>query len=303
MNNFFQELKNAWNKADNALIQLIYINIAVFAFLVIVNLISTLTGATFLGEFIHNQFSIPPRLIDFVLRPWTAITYAFAHNLRYIWHIVFNMLFLYWFGRFIVEYLGNNKLISLYVLGALSGAVLYLIAFNLIGYYAQQSSSFPGMVGASGAVYAIVVGAATLLPNHSIHLMFLGPVKIKYIAIFYIVLSLMGATGSNSGGNIAHLGGALIGYVYIIQLKKGNDLGSWVIGIGKFLRSFFIKTDPIKVSHRNKDKARKKEAVVQDADVLPNQDEIDAILDKIAASGYDSLTKAEKQKLFNASKK
>lgn len=304
MNKFIQELKNAWNKADNALIQLIYINIAVFVVIAIFAVFSTILGIEWLGEFVYNQFSIPPRFSDFILRPWTIITYAFAHSLTDIWHIVFNLLFLYWFGRFVVEYLGNKKLVSLYVIGALAGASLYLISYNFVGYYVARIDTVSGMVGASAAVYAIVVGAATLVPNHTVHLLLLGPVRIKYIALFYVAISFLGTVGSNAGGNLAHLGGALMGYLYIIQLRKGTDLGAWVHAVIGFFKSFFVRQEPIKVSHRKtKKSAQTKASNVQDGDMLPNQEEIDAILDKIAASGYESLSKTEKQKLFNASKK
>jgi len=213
------------------------------------------------------------------------------------------MLMLYWFGRLIVEYLGNQKLINLYILGALAGGTIYLLVHNLIPYYQER---YGVMVGASAAVYAIAIAAATLVPNYTFHLVFIGPVKIKYIAGFGILLSFLGTVGGNAGGNIAHLGGAFIGYIYIKQLQSGNDWGNWVSRIMMFFKSFFVKQSKIKVSHK-KTKAQRKSSTNSNtsstAANLFNQAEIDAILDKISQSGYESLSTEEKQKLFNASKK
>jgi hypothetical protein len=157
------------------------------------------------------------------------------------------------------------------------------------------------MVGASAAVYAMTVAAATLMPNYSFHLLFFGPVRIKYIALFYIIISFMGSVGGNAGGNIAHLGGALIGYVYIKQLQSGNDIGKWVIGLMDFFKSFFTKQSNIKVTHKSNRATSRGSS--KNTNSQPEQAEIDSILDKISQSGYESLSQAEKQKLFNASKK
>jgi len=159
------------------------------------------------------------------------------------------------------------------------------------------------MVGASAAVYAITVAAATLLPNYTFHLLFIGAVRIKYIALFYIVLSFLGSVGGNAGGNIAHLGGAFIGYFYIRQLQGGNDIGKWVIGIMTFFQSFFTKQSKIKVTHKEQRSTSSRGSSNSSGAPQPAQVEIDAILDKISQSGYESLSKDEKQKLFNASKK
>jgi hypothetical protein len=212
----------------------------------------------------------------------------------------------YWFGKLIVEYLGNQKVISLYVLGTLAGAVVYLLAYNFIPFYMKESSDITGMVGASAAVYAVTVAAATLMPEFKFHLLFFGPVKIKYIAAFYIVLSFIGTVGGNAGGNIAHLGGAAIGYLFIRQLQAGNDIGSWVISSMAFLKSFFVKQSKIKVTHKTSRQpfgsASSTSSRKTSSTSVSDQDEIDAILDKISKSGYESLSKSEKQKLFNASK-
>lgn len=304
-NSFLEDFKNAWGKPNNALAQIILINVIIFVFMAVLYVFGKILGMEGVFGFIHDQFSIPPLFDEFIFRPWTILTYAFAHSLDSIFHILFNMLILYWFGQLIVEYLGNQKVISLYVLGALAGAVVYLIVFNTIPYYIEKSG-FSGMVGASAAVYAVTVAAATLMPNYTFHLLFFGPVKIKYIAAFYIVISFIGSVGGNAGGNIAHLGGAGIGYFYIRQLQAGNDIGHWVISCMTFFKSFFVKQPKIKVSHkteRRQSAPNRSSTTNSSSRTTVDQEEIDAILDKISKSGYESLSKSEKQKLFNASKK
>lgn len=304
MDSFLDDFKNAWNRPNNALPQIIIINVVIFLVLAVLNVFSALSGIDFIFEFIYDQFTIPPRIEEFILRPWTLLTYAFAHSLSGIFHILFNMLVLYWFGKLVVEYLGNQKLINLYVLGALAGGILYLLVYNLIPFYMERSG-FNGMVGASAAVYAITVAAATLVPNYTFYLLFFGPIKIKYIAAFYLVISFLGSVGANAGGNIAHLGGALMGYVYIKQLQNGTDWGGWISGALSFFKSFFVKQDPIKVSHKRASTKRpaSSQSSRNTGTNIADQAEIDRILDKISQSGYDSLSKEEKQKLFNASKK
>lgn len=304
---FFDDFKSAWSKPNNAVAQIILINVILFIGLLLLQII--LPAQAF--EAIHKHFVIPPTFDYFIFRPYTIVTYAFTHSLMRIGHIFFNMLVFYWFGRLINEYLGSKKIISIYVLGALGGGLLYLMAYNLIPDYYNSASEIMerqpdwGMVGASAAVYAIVVAAAVKMPDYTFYLLFLGPVKIKYIAIFVIVLSLVGINAnSNTGGNIAHLGGAFVGWLYIAQLNKGSDIGAWVISFMNFVKSLFKPQPKIKVTHRggNRRPSQKAKEKTKQAPKT-DQAEIDAILDKISQSGYESLTKDEKQKLFNASKK
>lgn len=302
-NSILDDFKNAWNKPNNSPAQLIIINVIIYLFLGILGVISRVAGFEEFFGVIYRQFSIPPLFEDFIIRPWTLITYAFAHSLSDIFHILFNMLVFYWFSKLILEFLGNKKVISIYVLGALAGGIAYLIVYNLIPFYNDQAGMVPGMVGASAAVYAVVIAAAVFMPNYTFFLMFLGPVRIKYIAAFYVVLSIMGSTGGNAGGNIAHLGGALMGWLYIAQLKNGADIGAWIIVFIDWVKSFFEPQPKIKVTHKaERPNARNTSAGKSSGPSKPDQEEIDAILDKISQSGYDSLTKEEKQKLFNASK-
>jgi membrane associated rhomboid family serine protease len=297
----FEEFKSAFNRYNNAHIQLIIINVVIFVVFGVLMVILQVSQFDSLWEAIHNQFAIPARFSEFVTRPWTIITYMFMHDLSGILHILFNMLVLYWFGRLFVEYLGSDKLVALYLLGGIAGAVAYLIAYNTIPFYTGRAQEHAiAMVGASASINAIVVATATLLPNYTFFLMFFGPVKIKYIAGITVFLSFLGTVGSNAGGNIAHLGGALIGFVYMKQLQSGVNWGGWITITIEFFKDLFKAKPRVKVSYRKEGSST---TPIKNQPGKPSQDELDAILDKISAGGYESLTKEEKEKLFNASKK
>ncbi len=303
----FDEFKSAFQRYNNAHVQLIIINVVVFVAIAIVVVVSRVADVPIIGDVLKQNFSIHPSFEVFITRPWTLITYFFAHSLADFFHILFNMLVFYWFGRLFIEYLGSDKLIAVYVLGGLAGGLAYLLMFNTIPYYSSQPVPpeilpqyyFPGMVGASAAVYAVVVAIATLIPDYTFFLLFLGPVRIKYIAAFFVVLSFVGTIGINDGGNIAHLGGALIGFIYTKQLQAGVNWGSWITATLQFFRDLFKPRPKVKVSYRNEKKQEPKKSGKPSV----SQAELDAILDKISAAGYESLTKDEKEKLFNASKK
>lgn len=309
----FDDFKSAWSKPNNAVAQIILINVIIFIALLVLQIALPAT----IFQQIHKHFVIPPAVEYFIYRPYTIITYAFTHSLSRVGHILFNMLAFFWFGRLINEYLGSKKVISIYVLGALGGAMVYLLSYNLVPEYHNGALAVLaervdwGMVGASAAVYAIVVAAAVKLPDYTFFLFFFGPVKIKYIALFYVVLSLVGINaGDNTGGNIAHLGGAFMGWLYISQLAKGTDIGAWVVQFISFTKSMFAPQPKIKVTHRNETKRKSRKASQKSngfrssgSSAEPAQSEIDAILDKISQYGYESLSTDEKQKLFNASKK
>ncbi|MEM7550264.1 MAG: rhomboid family intramembrane serine protease [Bacteroidota bacterium] len=287
------EFKNAFKRPNNELIQIILINLAVFVVLIILKVFLTLGGSgAFYGDIVR-QLTLPSDLGDFLFRPWTIVTYFFTHE--GFFHILFNMLFLYWFGKLIVEYLGSHKVVVLYIIGGLTGGLFFMLIYNLLPYF-QDRVAYSVMLGASAGVYAVTVAAATLLPNYTFMLMFLGPVKIKYIAIFYVFLSFAQTVGDNAGGELAHLGGAFIGFYYIKQLQQGNDFGRWVITTMDWFKGLFEKKSKIKVTYK------KPKSSVKTTTSKTEQEEIDHILDKISESGYDSLSKDEKEKLFNASK-
>lgn len=297
MNSIFDDLRNTFSRPNNGLFKIILINVIVFLALLFINIIFTLAKAPSVYETIVDQLMLPASLGQFIYKPWTLITYFFTHE--GFWHILFNMLFLYWFGSLIMEFLGSEKLVNLFILGGLAGGLFYILLYNALPFFANQLET-SRMLGASAGVFAVVVGAATFMPNYTISLILLGPVRIKYIALFYVLLSFAQATGPNAGGELAHLAGAALGFVFIKQLQQGNDLGKPVSRFLTFVKSFFVRKPKVRVSYKNNSKAANGSRHHN-----PNktkQEEIDAILDKISESGYDSLTKEEKQKLFDASK-
>ena len=297
MNNILDDFKNAFNRPNNGMMKIIVINLVVFLALLFLEVILTLSGYENWYQLIVTQLSLPASLSELLYRPWTLVTYFFTHT--GFFHILFNMLFLYWFGQLIMEFLGSEKLVNLYVIGGLVGGLFYILIYNLIPYF-NERVAIAQMLGASAGVYAVVVGAATFMPNYSISLILLGPVRIKYIAIFYVIVSFAGVTGANAGGELAHLAGAAVGFIFIKQLQRGNDLGAPITSFLTFVKSFFVSQPKVRVSHRSgKASARKPRA---DGSFSNKQEEIDAILDKISESGYDSLSREEKQKLFDASK-
>ena len=289
MANFIiEDFKNAWNKKHNGLIKIILINIIVFVSMSIIEVFLTLSGLGSISSAILNKLMLPADLKTFILQPWSLITYFFLH--MNFMHILWNMLFLYWFGKIVNDNIGNNAVISLYVLGGIIGGLFYMAIYNIIPFYSDRLNDSL-MLGASAGVFSIVVGSATLLPNYTFYLLLLGPVRIKYIALFYVLLSFIDVTGNNAGGEIAHLGGAFIGYLYIRQLQNGVNMGEGLIKI----LNFFNKEKAIKF--------QTKSSKIEDENEDISQDEIDKILDKISDSGYSSLSNKEKEKLFNASKK
>jgi membrane associated rhomboid family serine protease len=298
------DFKNAFSRYNNATIQLIIINVIVFVVLGAVMVIGDLAQLSVLKE-IPSRFNIPAPIQHFVRQPWSIVTYAFMHG--GLGHIFFNMLALYYFGRLFAEYLGSDKLIAVYVLGAIAGGVLYLLAYNTIPYFVAINAvgDHPvTMVGASAAVDAIIVATATLLPDYTFFLFLLGPVRIKYIAAFLVATSFLSATGANAGGNIAHLGGAFIGFVYMKQLQAGSNWGAWITVTLEWIKGLFKPRVRVKVSYRNeRNQSEGRGRTSSQASSSLSQAELDAILDKISAGGYESLTKEEKDKLFHASKK
>jgi membrane associated rhomboid family serine protease len=304
----FDDFKNAWDKPNNGLIQIILINVIVFVALIVLKVVFTLSGFSDFYVKIVNQFMLPADFMVYIFQPWSIITYFFTHE--GFLHIIFNMMFLYFFGKIILDFLGNNRLISLYVIGGIAGGLFFMMMYNIVPFY-QERIAGSMMLGASAGVFAVVVGAATFMPNHTFTLLFIGPVKIKYIALFYVILSLSRTIGTNAGGELAHIGGAVIGFFFIRQLQKGNDIGTGVIQIIDWFKDLFKPSPKIKVTHRksaaskasSSSKSSSSATVSTNTATSADQEEIDAILDKISERGYESLSKEEKQKLFNASKK
>lgn len=305
MNGIFDDFRNAFRKGNNVLAQLILINVVVFVLLLVAKTILTMAGYAALYEGFSNKLQLPASFNTLMFQPWSFFTNFFVHE--NIFHILFNMLFLYWFGSLVHEYLGNRRLLNIYLLGGMAGGLTYMLAYNFIPYF-QNSTQQVLMMGASGASFAVVIAAATLLPNYTFLLLFIGPVRIKYIALFYLVISIGSSIGANAGGNIAHLGGALLGFLFVVQLRKGRDLGSPISAILDFFNSLFVEEEkvappPRKVPQKSYTASNYSSSSYIKDDDYPNEDEVDALLDKISSSGYESLSKEEKLRLFRASQK
>ena len=302
MSNIVDDIKREFAKSENALVKIILINTAVFLILLLTKIILTLSQSSGIYLLILDQLQLPASTTAFLHKPWTLITYFFTHE--DIFHILFNMLFLYWFGRLVDEYLGAKRVIALYFLGGIVGGIIYMVIYNLLPFF-QPNVQTAQMLGASAAAFSVAVGASTLLPNYTFNLIFLGPIRIKFIALFYIILSLAQTVGPNAGGNLAHLGGALVGYLFIKLLQNGTDMGKPIYAVMNGWSGLFRKRPSMQVTYREKQVYRSTNVYTSGSSSatieMPDQTEIDMILDKISKSGYESLTKEEKQKLFKAS--
>ncbi|WBA42012.1 rhomboid family intramembrane serine protease [Hymenobacter canadensis] len=296
---FLDDIRATLTRRDNALSQLLLINVLVFIVLLLIRVTLFLVTAGRIDiTSVLEWLAVPSGPFTLLTRPWTLLTYAFVHT--DFFHILFNLLNLYWFGSLVREYLGDRKLVSLYILGALAGAALYLLAYNFIPVFAGR----PAMLyGASAGVTAIIVGAATLLPDYTFSIILLGPVRIKYIAAVVVIVSIAGIDGGNPGGEIAHLGGALLGFLFVKQLQRGRDLGRPVQAIGDWVGGL-LSGPRLRVTHRGGAAAAPAASGARKGTLpQPEQEDLDAILDKISRSGYESLSKDEKQRLFKASQK
>lgn len=297
----FQELKDQMLTTGNSLNRLIGINLLVF---LVITLLSVILALFQLKSGWYSEISrwlmVPASLSTLLYRPWTLFSYMFLHT--GFFHILFNMLWLYWIGRIFQEYLGNKKLVSTYILGGLAGAAVYILAFNVFPLFRGiMANSFA--LGASASVLAVVVGTATLLPNFTIRLFLFGNVPLKYLALVMVVLDLLQVSGSNAGGHFAHLGGAAFGFIYIKQLQAGRDLAKGFNRLADWLVTFARPGKRgLKVSYRAQPKTAPRKAGTQPlVDRVP-QSMVDTLLDKIAKQGYDSLSREEKDILLKASK-
>lgn len=298
----WEDLKRELN-SGNIISRLIFINVGVFILVNIINVFAFLlsTERSAAGLFLSNVLKwlmLPADLSQLMYRPWTLLTHMFTHFK--ILHLLFNMLWLYWFGRIISEFVGQKKILPIYVLGGLTGAVLLIISYNIFPGL-QSSVPYVQALGASAGVLAIVVAAATLVPDYSIHLLFFGAVRIKYIALIMIIIDLVSIPQANTGGHIAHLGGAVFGFVFVKQMQNGQD---WSIPFNNLLEKItglFSKIKKPRVAYKNPNSSGFKRSSPSDSK-MSRQERTDAILDKISSSGYDSLSDEEKAFLFRVCK-
>ena len=275
--------------------KLIVINTAVF---IIHGLITFLSGMP--DYTIVQWFQLPKDLIEFIVQPWSLITYSFFHG--GFFHILFNMMVLYYAGRIFLNLFGGRTFLNVYFLGVISGGLLFLISYNIFPPFLNTNTA---LIGASAGVYAVLIFVCTYLPNQEVRIIFFN-IKLWHLGVFLVLLNLLLIPNGNAGGRIAHLGGALLGFMYARNLARGKDIGAW---FGNTVSAMINTYKPRKKSklrtvHRKKSKGNtatvKKSAEKASKDV--HQQKIDDILDKISKSGYESLSKAEKDYLFQAGK-
>ncbi|MFY9171726.1 rhomboid family intramembrane serine protease [Petrimonas mucosa] len=289
-----ERLKYRYKNGD-VLVKFLFINITVFFILKVIAIFFLLFNLNRVD--LISFLGVPSGLSQLLNRFWTPFTYMFVHE--QLWHLLFNMLWLYWFGRIFLQYFTGRTLGSLYVLGGLGGAMLYVVAFNTVPYFIVMGDSL--MIGASAAVMAVVMGAAFYRPNVRLNLLFIGQVRIVYIAIAVFLIDLFSlGSGVNEGGHVAHIGGAMAGYIFALQYRKGRDITGWVSSLIDGLVNLTKPRKRVKM----KVEYRKRETDLDYNERRNSQQaEIDAILDKLKKSGYSNLTPEEKKKLFDASKK
>lgn len=238
-----------------------------------------------------SWFQLSSRLDLLLIRPWTSITYGFMHS--GLGHIFWNMLLLYYAGRMMVNLFKPQLFVNTFFIGVLFGGLVYVFSYNFFPAFSGQT---PYLQGSSAGVMAVLIFMCTYMPQQEVRLLFFN-VKLIYIGLFFVILDLIQIPISNAGGHMAHLGGALWGYLYQKNYSRGNDIGSWFSKGVHFLKQFlFANKKPLrKVYKSTKNKSSK-------TPPKNNQEKIDAILDKISKSGYASLTKEEKEFLFKAGK-
>ncbi|MCX6351666.1 MAG: rhomboid family intramembrane serine protease [Bacteroidetes bacterium] len=282
--------------SDNTLNKLIALNVAVFLLFGIFWLVLKLfTLDETLYIRVTGILSLPSSPKLFLYKPWTIITYQFMHS--GIGHIFFNMLIFNFAGKIMREYLGDKKLLATYILGGIAGGVLYILSYSIFPMFNGQQAD---MVGASACIMAVLAAIGTLLPRYTVFIIIIGPVQLVYIVIFLLAIDLLSITASNSGGHIAHIGGMAWGFIYIKSLQNGRDLGAWLTGLIDRAKVAFKPKSKLKMSYVNDGYPRRDSSKKSSSHV--SQAEIDAVLDKIAKSGYSSLSSREKEVLKRASK-
>ncbi len=300
------ELRLQW-RTGGALIRLVLVNAVVFVALLLTHLILIpIAGDRMIADVwseVYMMHWLQSTYVwgDLLYRPWTVFTYMFVH--LDFFHVFFNMLMLWFSGRLFMDLLGGKRLVGNYILGGLAGWLFYALAYNYVPGM-RGSGDGSDILGASASVMSVFIGIAAYRPDMLVSLLIFGEVRLKWIALIYLVLDLVSIRqGNNSGGHLAHVGGALYGYLAAMQLKKGSDWSAAFIDRSERIGSLFTRRKGPRLRVEKMD--RRKVRVLQDTDFnatkRAKEERVNAILDKISRSGYDSLSKEEKDFLFRAS--
>lgn len=268
--------------------KIIVINVAVF---IVHTLVSFLFGLDYM--YLIRWLELPKAFGDFVVQPWSIVTYSFFHG--GLWHVFWNMLLLYYAGRIFLNLFNEKTFINVYFLGAIIGGLVFLLSYNIFPVFSGINTA---LIGASAAVMAVLIFVCTYLPDQEVCIIFFN-VKLWHIGVFVVLLDLVQLPMGNSGGHLAHLGGDLLGFLYARKLMEGKDIGEGFGALVEKLGSVFSKKkrSPLKTVHRSKKMRQNDNTSKQEY-----QKHIDEILDKISKSGYESLSKEEKDFLFKAGK-
>jgi membrane associated rhomboid family serine protease len=290
-----QEIRRFF-RHGSVLSRLIGVNLMVFIVVSVIRVIFFLVNNPVVQDLMGQWFGISSNLYVVLHRPWTVMTYMFLHF--DMLHIFFNMIVLYVGGRLFSDFIGHNRLVATYLLGGLSGALFFIVSYNVFPVF-QDVKSISLAIGASASVLSIFVAIAVYMPDYRLPLLLIGSIRLKYIAIFFVVIDIISIDQGNPGGHLAHLGGACWGFLYARMLKSGKDparpVGLWLAAIGGlFRRKTTFKVEysrdrPLTDEDYNDTKAEERKRM-------------DLILDKISQSGYDSLSKEEKNFLFKMGK-
>jgi membrane associated rhomboid family serine protease len=284
-------------KKGSTVSRMIGINVAIFVVFAIVRLFFYLWNNSGVTSEVINWLAVSSNTNILISKPWTLVTYSFLH--LHFFHILFNMIVLYVGGRLFSQFVGEGRLVPTYILGAITGALFYVAAYNFFPVFADVRSQAVAW-GASASVLAIFFTVAVFQPNYQLPLLLFGRIRLKYIALIFIVIDLLSIERGNPGGHIAHLGGAAWGFLYATLLKSRLDPAGFFYRRYRWLKGFFSRKPRMKVKYTH---ARPVNDYDYNKQRAENQKEIDEILDKISKSGYQSLSAKEKEMLFNMSKR
>lgn len=278
-----------WRQADIA-IKIIAVNVTVFLAIRILAIVLMFVGVSI--DSVLRWVMVPPSFMALALELWTPLTYMFCHY--EVLHILFNMLWLYWFGRMFMLVATPKQLFALYIYGGIAGAAMYIGLCHLSPWVGGS-----GLIGASASIIALVIATAVITPDLPVSLLFFGEVKLKWLAVVTVILFALGLTGNNAGGHAAHLGGAIMGAIYGMAFQRGNDLAK------PFNRFMDAVVSTVSVRRVGTPRTKRYHYRASDkrngASAANDPMDIDPILEKIKKSGYASLTTEEKRRLFEAS--
>ncbi len=294
----FHEMKNYFLQG-NMLSKLIFVNVGIFILANLISLVFFLMAASSDAQAIIHWLGISSNPGIIVARPWTVITYMFTH--LSLFHILFNMIVFYVGGRLFCQYIGERRLLGTYIIGGLIGGLFFILSYNFFPVF-HEYAEISVAIGASASVMAIFIAIATYIPNFQLPLILLGRIRLKYIAVFFVIIDLISIDKGNSGGHIAHLGGAAYGFLYVMLLKRGHDTGVFFNTLFEKIQSLFKPKPKMRVKYSKYDRHRPLTDEEYNKQKIETQEKIDKILDKISKNGYDSLTKEEKKLLFKMGK-